>query len=340
MNGGPVRRVLCVVLLASFALTASVATGVTGAPTLETENLRALPEGFTSSASCDTTSTSTVSWTAEGIATGPYPGTFTLSGTLTIGPQTMAGSHPPTPDREGTVAGPVQSFQESFTIHSGTTTVTGTKTLPTQASSGTVGTCEQVTRFPVLDLFDGHGTVVEANAATRYQATISGPSGTSTDSGLAYAALAELDITGSCPAGPTCEARIAGFDETFALSDRLASTTGSSNGGGQIAAPTGSGKVTFAFDARSDAAGMRATCNIIDHLTGRHVKCETIDSYSQVGSHVTITGQADDDGVQTGYRINASDNSEPNAGTDSFTIETNTGYEAGGNVAKGNVQVR
>ena len=333
------RFVLCTALLAAVALTASVATGQTGGPTLETENLQALAEGFTSTASCDTTSTSTVSWTAEGLATGPYPGTFTLSGTLTIGPQTMPGSHPPTPSREGTVAGPVQSFQESFTITSGTTTITGTKTLQLPVASQSIGTCQQVTQFPVLDLFDGQGTVVEANAATRYQATISGPSSGS-DSGLAYASLAEINITGSCPTGPVCPARIAGFNETFALSDQLVSSTGRANGGGQIRGDAGMDKVTFAFEARSDQAGMRATCNVIDHLTGKNVKCLTIASYSQVGQHVTITGQARDDGVQTGYRIDADDNGEPNHGTDTFTIETDSGYEAGGTVAKGNVQVR
>lgn len=339
MNGRRATLVLCAVLVASIALTAAVATGQTGTTTLETEDLRALPDGFTSTASCDTAATSTVSWSATGIATGPYPGTFTLSGTLTIGPQTLP-ARPPSSYREGTVAGPVQSFQESFTIYSGTTTITGTKTLLQPVSSGSIATCEQVTRFPILDFFDGHGTVVEGSAATRYQASISGANGTTSDSGIAYASLAEIDITGSCPTGPTCEGRLAGFDETFALSDKLSSTTGSSNGGGQVASGTGSGKVTFAFDARSDESGMRASCNIVDHLTRRHIDCETADSYSRVGNHVSITGQAKDGGVQTRYRIEADDNAEPNGGTDTFTIETDTGYFAGGNVAKGNVQVR
>lgn len=85
---------------------------------------------------------------------------------------------------------------------------------------------------------------------------------------------------------------------------------------------------------------MRGSCNIVDHLTRRHIDCETVGSYSRVGAHVSITGQANEGGVQTGYRIEADDNGEPNHGTDTFTIETDTGYFAGGNVAKGNVQVR
>jgi hypothetical protein len=85
---------------------------------------------------------------------------------------------------------------------------------------------------------------------------------------------------------------------------------------------------------------MRGSCNVVDQLTRRHIDCETVDSYSRVGNHVSITGQAKDGSVQTRYSIEADDNGEPNHGTDAFTIETDTGYVAGGNVAKGNVQVR
>ena len=36
---------------------------------------------------CDPTSISTVTWSASGVATGPYPGTFTVQGSAMIGPQ-------------------------------------------------------------------------------------------------------------------------------------------------------------------------------------------------------------------------------------------------------------
>jgi hypothetical protein len=190
--------------------------------TLELEELTAPPPTFTTTYSCDTEGTSTVSWTAEGVATGPYPGTFTASGSLTIGPQDLPGQHPPGPNREGTVAGPIESFEETFTIESGSTTITGSKTLDPEATSGTQGTCQQVSQFPVLDFFDGQGTVVEVNVQTRYEAEIQGPGGTTADSGIAYVALADTNITGSCPTGPECQARLAGFNQTFALSDQNA----------------------------------------------------------------------------------------------------------------------
>ena len=210
------RWMVCIAVVCAAALSGAAAAQAVG-PTLELEDLLAPPETFAATYSCNTAATSTVSWTASGAATGPYPGTFTLSGTLTIGPQTLPGAHPPGPGNEGTVAGPVESFQETFTIVSGATTITGTKTLDPQATSGTQGTCEQVTLFPVLDFFDGHGTVVEVNTQTRYEAQIQAPAGTTSDGGIAYASFSETNITGSCPTG-TCQARLAGFDQTFALS--------------------------------------------------------------------------------------------------------------------------
>jgi hypothetical protein len=214
----PRTMMLAAALVAATAL-AGGAAAQTGSPTLEGEDLLASPATFTASANCDTTHDSTVSWSATGVASGPYPGTFTLHGTLAVGPQTLPG-RPPGPNREGTFAGPVTSFTETFTITSGTTTITGTKTLDPQASTGTVGTCQQVSQFPILDFLDGQGTVVEVNTQTRYEASIQSLDGTTTDSGIAYASLAEIDITGSCPAGPSCEGRLAGFDQTFALSDQ------------------------------------------------------------------------------------------------------------------------
>jgi hypothetical protein len=340
MRGRRIGLALCVVALAATAVMVSVAAGQPGSPTLETEDLFAQPDGVTTTFSCNTEGTSTVSWTAEGIASGPFPGTFTLSGTLTIGPQSLPGAHPPGPNTEGTVAGPVQTFQESFTIESGTTTITGTKTLDPQATSGTAGTCQTVSQFPILDFFDGHGTVVEVNAQTRYQASIQGPDGTTSDSGIAYVALADIQITGSCPTGSECQGRLAGFNQTFALSDGLISFPGSSNGGGQVPLVTGSGKVAFAFHARRNLAGMQGACNVVDRLARRHIRCLTVESYTQVGNHVSIAGRGDDNGIDTGYRIEADDNGEPNQGADSFTIETDSGFVAGGNVTNGDVQVR
>lgn len=208
---------LCIAAACAGAL-GIVAAAQAANPPLEGENLTAPASTFTTTYSCNTAGTSTVSWTAQGVATGPYPGTFTASGTLTIGPQTLPGFHPPGPNNEGTVAGPVESYVETFTIQSGATTITGTKTLdPTAEAPATQGTCQQVSQFPILDFFDGQGTVVEVNARTLYEAEIQAPTETTTDHGLAFASVNDINITGSCPTG-TCQGRLAGFIEDFALS--------------------------------------------------------------------------------------------------------------------------
>ena len=79
---------------------------------------------------CDPTQVSTIGYAASGVATGPYPGTFTVQGTVTIEPQTQPGPRP------GTVAGPLASLSETFTIVSALGNVTGTKSLPLRPRRG------------------------------------------------------------------------------------------------------------------------------------------------------------------------------------------------------------
>ena len=89
---------------------------------------------------CDKNGTTVIPFQTDGSALGPYLGTFTETGTVTIGPQTDF-----TFDSRGT--GPVTGFQASFTITSQIppAIVTGTKQLaPTQPPAAThqaVGLC-------------------------------------------------------------------------------------------------------------------------------------------------------------------------------------------------------
>lgn len=201
---------LCIAAACAAALGIVAAAHAAG-PSLEGEDLTAPSATFTSTYSCNTAGTSTVSWTAQGVATGPYPGTFTASGTLTIGPQTLPGNIP------GTGAGPIGSFEETFTIQSGTTMITGSKTLNPDAGSGTIGTCEEVTGFSLLDVVNGQGTIVDVGADTLYEAEIQALDGTTTDHGIAFVSLSDINITGPCPAG-MCQVRTAHFNQTFNLS--------------------------------------------------------------------------------------------------------------------------
>lgn len=127
---------------------------------------------------CNKTGTTVIPFQTEGSALGPYAGTFTESGTITIGPQTDM-----TFDSRGT--GVVTGFQASFTIssQSPTGTVTGTKQLaPTQPPPEThsaVGRCDpNGSSPPATDVF-----VVVSNPFVLYDAQINAATGTRSDSG-------------------------------------------------------------------------------------------------------------------------------------------------------------
>jgi hypothetical protein len=212
---------ICVAALFAFALTAAGAAAHSETRTLEDEHLIGAAGGTVVTFDCNPAGISTVRWTAAGPATGPFPGTYAASGVLTIGPQeTPVG--PPAPDRDTLFEGPILSFRERFAIDSALGTVTGRKMVrPAEAAqSGTTGTCQQVSQFPVLDLLDGSGTIVIAHAQAHYKARINDSGETFRDSGLAFFALSEFDITGNCPAGPSCHVDLATFDQLFALSDQ------------------------------------------------------------------------------------------------------------------------
>jgi hypothetical protein len=64
-----------------------------------------------------------------------------------------------------------------------------------------------------------------------------------------------------------------------------------------------------------------------------------VTDYQQVGNTATWEGEAEVNGVREDYRITVTDNGEPNQGIDTFSITTDSGYEAAGNVERGNVQL-
>lgn len=140
------------------------AAGLTG------ETLTSLPDAA-ATGTCSRQGSSTYTFTVSGTAVGPYPGTFTETGTVTIGPQTEEFV-------PGQFRGPLTAFQAQFTIISAAGTVTGTKTLiPNQPSPFNVGVCSD----------GGSGAQAIANRLS-YSATITPPIGpTHTDQGTSAA---------------------------------------------------------------------------------------------------------------------------------------------------------
>ncbi len=150
------------------------------------------------SATCNSTGTSTFTFDASGPATGPFPGTFAATGTATIGPQTLA---PPPGSIIGPSAGPNLSFSETFTITSGTTTISGTKNLASGPVSfvpaGGLGSCVDFSGVPEQP---GHNWADEIPAT--YTATGADPSG---GTGLGGDAFVEFGSSNFCGTNPFCE---------------------------------------------------------------------------------------------------------------------------------------
>jgi hypothetical protein len=270
--------------------------------------------------------TMTVSFSAEGIAYGPYPGEFTESGTAkaTLLVPTL-----------GAAAGTTIEWKSTFTIDSPAGKVTGTKTL---RQSGFGALCYRDAVFPSqLGLWDA----AQSDAYLHYEATIKPPTGgTFRDQGDAYAITNDVCISANAP----CDLYEQDyFSENFLRSTGVlpVDTHGKATGGGQIL--SGSDpfeRVTFGFNVRKDPneTRLKGSCNVLDHATGTHVKCLTVTDYQQIGNTATWEGTAEVNGDREHYRITVTDNGESNQGLDIFSIKTDS-YEAAGNVQQGDVQL-
>jgi len=142
------RFAAVLVVLAMLLVIPSVGEAqTTPRPTLDGELLE--DPAPTVNATCNPDGTSTITFEASGVATGPFPGTFTETGTATVGPQTL----PPTDVRVGT--GTLTSFEAEFTIESLTgEVITGSKELLAEVELG--GTCQDEVRLVrLIDITEG-----------------------------------------------------------------------------------------------------------------------------------------------------------------------------------------
>ena len=139
------------------------------------------------------------SFSAQGPATGPYPGTFSESGTVTLGPPGMGGG------------AQVTGFTSTFSIASAAGTVNGSKSAAGVTQPMSFNTCPATTGFPV-------GTF--AGSFVTYTATIQTSQGNFSDSGNSQATVADQDPQ----ANPT------EFFEGFNQSNGVALIAGCPNG--------------------------------------------------------------------------------------------------------------
>jgi hypothetical protein len=117
----PVCGLALVCLVALVALCAVVPANAAPPvpPTLTDENLYSV-DSTTGTASCNPDGSGTMRYRSTGTAFGPYPGTFSETGTITIGPAPPGGPAP------GVESLPTRVFA-AFHIASGDTTITGVK---------------------------------------------------------------------------------------------------------------------------------------------------------------------------------------------------------------------
>jgi len=151
---------------------------------------------------CNKTGSTTVSFTTQGSAFGPYSGTFVESGSFTIGPQTNTSIDP-----RG--VGPITAFQATFTISSQfpAGTVTGTKQLaPTAPATPTLavfGSCDPDGSSPPNDVV---AAISDPNVL--YTAQINATTGSRSDSGTSGL------IVQSIPTPPSLITFQEGFNST------------------------------------------------------------------------------------------------------------------------------
>jgi hypothetical protein len=122
---------------------------------------------------CNPLTNSTFDFTVTGAATGPYTGTFTESGTFTVGPVLMPG---------------LLSFDSTFTITSPQGTVTGTKTFTGPLNVGLCG----LAAFPPPASLNAHSI----QGALSYTAQITTPTGSGTDSGTSVVTYQDTGLRG------------------------------------------------------------------------------------------------------------------------------------------------
>jgi hypothetical protein len=280
-------------------------------------------------ATCNPSGTSTISYYTSGVATGPYPGTYTESGTATIGPGVGNGFV------NGFELGTITTIDAFFTIDSPTGQVTGTKHLSVSGTGQSACYDVQNRPLPGGPLFTGVFRRLCSCGATflvQYDATIKTPDGTFGDSGGSDLSLEQFE--GTVSSGSIAQTRA--FNEAFRSEQTevvpLAST-GQVTGGGQA------GDVVFGLTAKADAKGTKGECNVVDQAAGVKVKCLTATTFVQSGNHATIIGSATVNGAPATYRIDVFDNAEPGHDADSFAIQTSVGYSAGGVLSDGNIQL-
>jgi len=311
------RRGLVLAALISALLGAGTAHAATP-PSLAGEVLSAGPnsdsgEGVfgASTYQCNSDESGAFTFTASGVASGPYPGSFVESGNVTVDS-----------------AANLVVFHSDFTITSGSTTIRGSKELVANAVENYGGCYSDPFSYDTI-----------FNARSSYSATIDGDTASYRDTGVSHSYGEAADSIGFLSLAGPREGTFGRFQESFDSSNGVVpvSALGKFTGGGWIQSDSMSRRVTFGFEVQGRSDGIHVTCTVVDHETKAKIRCLDAQTLVVSGNQATFTGTASVDGDPTTYRIVVVDNGEPGR-LDTFSISTGTGYDRSGLLLGGDIQ--
>jgi hypothetical protein len=172
------RMVAVAISVSAVLVLALVAPTLASAQSMTGEELFGLGTfNAQSGSTCNADGTGTLNFSASGSAFGPYPGTFTETGTLTFGPRPGAGQ-----------LNTITSYSAQFDISGANGTVTGTKHIGNVTNPTPFGTFDFINQGECTQVF-GFGTNYFI-AGVCYTATT--PSGTDSGFGVAAGASARI----------------------------------------------------------------------------------------------------------------------------------------------------
>lgn len=313
-------RLAGVVLMLVALLAAAATAEAAGTPSLAGEVMLAgVDSGVPSSSGsfevtlrCGATAPSWWTYAASGTATGPYPGTFTESGTVYVDATGLGET------------GPVLSVHADFTIASGSTIVSGSKDMRMVATN--TGSC----------LAGSSSYAAKFTSAMTYTATIDTGSGTFTDSGTATIDSERSESFDISQSPAVSLGGVSRFRETFDASSGAGGSQ--SSPGWMVGGGITTSGVRFGVFGKSDGSTTRGLCGVFDYLRRTFVRCLNVDSFVISGTKATLTGDAMVNTTKTRYRIEVTDLGDGSL-RDSFKLTTDSGYATQGLVLFGGIRI-
>lgn len=302
------RRTFAALLLAGTVVAAGIGVPTAAAdvyPTLYGESMTGTPQV---TSKCDQTGPSTISYSVSGVATGPYPGTFTETGVATIGAQ-------PIPNQ----AVPITSFSATFVIDSGPFRITGIKTLSNTTTLATnLGTC--------VDFLKSFG------AEATYDARVSTPTGTFADNGRTNVAVNDFGTF------TTFNENL--YSDLFQLQP-VTEPSSKVTGGGSIGSTES--RTGFVVERRDSGSTPRGQWEYLNKSTGDIVHSVAITDLVVIGNVAVFSGSCRNEALPAGtpctFTVTVQDSGNGASGVPDTITVSGAGFTGAGGSLSGNLVI-